>query len=145
MSPPILSFLDIDIALNPGEKVVPMSFYLIQVSVKAHRVKLFSMRLHWRSAVLFTTDRQFTSTHSIIDSFVSSLTKLFSRSIVMIEVRSNCLAGLASMHLFSTSVTIVFTFLCILSSPLDLQYFFSSQSLLIPRVIIPLLVMLSNY
>ena len=109
MPPPVLSFLDIDIALNPdGQSCtnVTSSSCLIHVSVKAHRVKLFSKRPHQKSAVLLTTDQQFSSAHLIIDSFVSNLAKLiFSRSIVINEVRSNCLVVWASLHLFSTSVT----------------------------------------
>ena len=111
MPPPILSFQDIDIALNPGGQSctdVTSSSCLIHVSVNVHRVKLFSMRSHQKSAVLLTTDQQFTSAHLIIDSFISNLGKLFSRSVDIIEVRSNCLDGLARLHLFSTSVNTVF-------------------------------------
>ena len=80
---------------------------LSNVSVKVHRVKLFSMRSHRKLAVLLTTDQQFTRAPLIFNSFLSNLTNLFSKSIVIIEVKSNHLAGLASLYLFSTSVTTV--------------------------------------
>ena len=78
------------------------------------------MRSHQKSAVLLTTDQQFTSTHSIFDSFVPNPINLFSKSIDIIEVKSNWLTGLAGLHLFSFPVTTVFIFLCILTPPLDL-------------------------
>ena len=88
--PPVLSFLDIDIALKPGGQSctgVTSSSCLIHVLVKTHRVKSFSMRSHRKSAVLLTTDQQLTSAHLIFDSFVPNPLICFPK--VLILLRSN--------------------------------------------------------